>query len=102
MTTYAWTEHQMVVAPTEAGLTDVVKRVIAVYEAFDGVRTSTRLLNVVLDPPDPQNFTPFASLTQLQVNGWLEAKVSVADLQAYLDEQLAAQALVTLECPWEV
>lgn len=102
MTTYEWTEHQMIVAPTEAGLTNVVKRVIATYVATDGVYTSSKVLNVALDPPDPMNFTAYESLTLLQVIGWLEAKVSVDDLDSYLDEQLQMQTLVTLPCPWEV
>lgn len=101
MTTYAWTEHQMVVAPTEAGLTNVVKRVIATYVADDGTKTFRQLINVALDPPDPQNFTPYASLTESQVNGWMEAKLSMGTWQDYLDEQLLMQYEVPMACPWD-
>lgn len=101
MTTYAWTEHHMVVAPTEAGLTNVVKRVIAVYTANDGTKVVSQLLNVELDPPDPMNFTPYASLTLTQVNGWMEAKLSMGTWQGYLDEQLLLQYEVSMACPWD-
>lgn len=101
MTTYAWTEHQMVVAPSEAGLTNVVKRVLATYTADDGVNTVSQLMNVELDPPDPENFTPYAELTELQVLGWIEAKVDTVYWQSYLDDMLLTQTFVSLACPWD-
>lgn len=101
MTTYTWTDEQMIVAPSEAGLTNVVKRVIAVYTADDGVNTSSQLMSVVLDQPDPQNFTPYENLTLLQVVGWIEAKVDTAYWQGYLDDLLLSQAFVLMACPWD-
>lgn len=101
MTTYAWTEHDLEVAPTEAGLTNVVKRVIAVYTADDGTKTYSQLVNVTLDPPDPMDFTPFEDLTLLQVTGWMEALIQMGYWQGYLDEQLARQYEVHLPCPWD-
>lgn len=101
MTTYTWTDEQMIVAPSEAGLTNVVKRVFATYVADDGVNTYSQLMAVTLDPPDPENFTPYAELTQLQVIGWIEAKVDTVYWQGYMDDMLLSKTFVALSCPWD-
>jgi len=103
MTTYAWTEHHLIVAPTEAGLDNVVKRVMAVYTADDGAgNVSSQLMNVELDPPDPGDFTTYADLTLIQVIGWIEAKVDTGYWQGYLDDMLLSQTFVLMAtCPWD-
>lgn len=101
MTTYAWTEHHMSVRPLEDGLENVVKRIQAVYTATDGAKTCSQLLVVTLDPPDPENFTPYADLTLTQVIGWIEDKVSTAFWQGALDERLVQMDDVDLPCPWD-
>lgn len=101
MTTYTWTEHHMSVLPTEAGLTNVVKRVQADYTADDGANIISQMIVVVLNPPDPGNFTPYEDLTLVQVIGWIEEKVNTASLQASLDTRLAQLAEVPMACPWD-
>lgn len=101
MTTYAWTEHHMSVLASEAGLTNVVKRVQADYTATDGANSVSQLIVATLNPPDPGNFIPFASLTEAQVNTWIEEKVNTASLQTSLDLRLAQLAEVPMECPWD-
>ena len=101
MTTYTWEVDQLVVAPVEDALPNVVKRVLCHYKADDGVKTYRQMMNVFLDPPDPMNFIPFADLTLLDVDGWLEAKVDTATWQSYLDDRIAEQYLTYPECPWD-
>ena len=102
MTTYAWTEHHMIVAPMESGLENVIKRVIATYTADDGAgNTASQLMHVVLGAVDPENFTPYESLTLSQVIGWIEALVDTSYWQGYLDDILADAQLVHMECPWD-
>lgn len=102
MTTYTWEVEQLIVKPVEDALPNVVKRVICNYVADDGAgKTYAQLMNVELDPPDPMDFIPFADLTLLDVQGWLEAKVDTATWQDYLDARIAEQYLTYPECPWE-
>lgn len=92
----------MIVAPTESGLTNVVKRVMAVYTADDGVNTCSQPMNVELDPPDPGDFTPYDDLTLIQVIGWIEAKVDTGYWQGRLDDMLLSQTFVLMaSCPWD-
>ena len=102
MTTYAWTEHHMFVKSSEAGLTDVVKRVVAVYTADDGAgHTAQQLMNITLGPPDPENFTPYEDLTLLQVIGWIENIVDTSYWQGALDQRIADSLLNNPPCPWD-
>lgn len=100
--TYACEIDDMRVNPDEGGLTNVVKIVKARYLADDGEgHTADLPLNVALGPPDPDNFIPFASLVQADVESWLVALTNVDALRQSLDETIAEQLYVSEACPWE-
>ena len=42
-----------------------------------------------LDSPDPTDFTLYASLTQVEVEAWLEAGMDMVELKDSLDAQIA-------------
>jgi len=53
--------------------------------------------------PSPDNFTPYADLTQAIVEGWLESAMDVAVIDASLDKQIENQKNpkeVSLPLPW--
>lgn len=106
MTTFAWQFTELVVLPSFQGLTNVVECMNWRLTASDGLgHTAMAYGEQHAGPPDPNNFTPFASLTASQVTAWLEAGMGdeLAALQAQLEAQLAEQAsptVVSLPPPW--
>jgi len=53
--------------------------------------------------PNPQNFTPYADVTEEEVIQWLEQILPVKDMQASLEASIALQINpieVTLPLPW--
>lgn len=103
--TYSWEVQDMIVDPLESGLTNVVKRVVAVYTASDGLGHSTnQLISVSLPAPNPGSFIPYASLTPADVGGWIETQLggSLATWRTTLDQRLYELVeYQSMECPWE-
>lgn len=106
MTTFAWQFTQLDVLPSFEGLTDVVECMHWRLTASDGLgHTATAYGEQCAGPPDPNNFTPFASLSAGQVTGWVEAAMGdeLGAVQAQLEGQLAEAAnptIVGLPPPW--
>lgn len=58
-----------------------------------------------VEQPDPEAFTPFTSLSQEQVEGWLEALIDVDSMKSSIDSQidtLKAPVTATLPAPWGI
>ena len=94
-------------APSEDGLTDVVKTVHWRRDAeeVDGDKTYYGDVYGAQSFPAPHEaaFTPYADLTFEQVCGWLESALDVAALDMALDQQIEQQKnppLVQLPLPW--
>lgn len=106
MTTFAWQFDALDVFPTYEGMTNVVESMHWRLTASDGLgHTAQGYGEHKAGPPDPNNFIPFANLTQAQVIAWLEVAMGseLTTLQAQLETQLAEQAsptLVGLSPPW--
>lgn len=101
--TYTWNVNTMDAAPSEDGLTDVVKVVHWRLTASDGVHSVDAYSTVSLDSPDPEHYTAFADLTQEQVISWVESRLDVDSLKSNLETQLqnlANPPIVTLQGPW--
>ena len=106
-TTYKWVVSQLDTAPSEDGLTDVVKTVHWRYQAeqVDGDKTyfaDTYGASSVAQP-NPQNFVPYADVTEADVISWLEEVLPVDAMQASLEANIALQITpkeVTLPLPW--
>ena len=95
MNTYEWKINQLECYPQHEGQTDVVFVVHWDRLASDGAGHNARVYgsqSVTLDPDAP--FTPYASLTEAQVIGWLEdamGEEQLASQIAALDQQIENQ-----------
>ena len=98
MTTYTWDFPQIDTAPSEGGLTDVVKAIHWRLEATHDSATSdeghpisvSAYGSAGVGEANADSFTAFDSLTKEQVKGWVLVSLdkTEAELQAMLDQQL--------------
>ena len=102
--TYTWLVEYMSCYPQAEGETDVVFVVGWRCNATDGTYYATRYgtVNVTYVAGDP--YTPYADLTESQVQGWVWANgVDQAATEAALDTNIANQVnppVVTPPLPW--
>ena len=102
--TYTWLVEYMSCYPEADGETDVVFVVGWRCNATDGTYDATQYgtVNVPYVAGDP--YTPYADLTETQVQGWVWANgVDQATTEAALDTSIANQVnppVVTLPLPW--
>jgi uncharacterized lipoprotein YmbA len=105
-TTYKWIIQAMDCVPQEDGHTDVVVTAHWVVTATDGAYTSNAYGTQSFTYDASKAFTPYASLTQAEVVGWVQAGMgidAVTALQESLDQQIANQInppIVTPPLPW--
>ena len=99
-----WVIAQLDTAPSEDGLTDVVKTVHWRYEGKDGNYATEVYGAMGCASPSDTDFTAYEDLTYEQVCAWLEAG---NDVEA-LDNNLAAQIenlknppIIHLPLPWD-
>ena len=103
-TTYNWTVTAMDCYPQEDGHTDVVFNVHWTCSGTDGTYSGSvyGTCAVTLDPAAP--YTPYASLTQNLVLGWIWANgVDQTATQAAVETQIQNQInppVVTPALPW--
>jgi len=107
MTTFKWVVSQMDTAPSEDGLTDVVKVVHWRYQAeqVDGDNTYNADVYGAMGcaTPSDTDFTAYADLTYEQVCEWLVAGNDVEALDSNLAtqiENLKNPPIVNLPLPW--
>lgn len=106
-TTYKWAISAMDTAPSDDGLTDVVKTVHwrrnAILEQGDKTYYGDVYGALGCSAPDPMAFVPYSELTFDEVCAWLEAGLDVVSLDAALDSQIENQInppIVQLPLPW--
>ena len=106
-TTYKWVVSQLDTAPSEDGLTDVVKVVHWRYQAEqvdgDKVWFAETYGASSVGQPNPQNFVPYEDVTEAEVISWLEEILPVDAMQASLEANIALQinpVEITLPLPW--
>lgn len=105
---YEWVISQMETKPAEDSLSDVVVIVhwrrnatTAIDEKFyftDSYGTYSCPL------PSGEGFTPYEDLTKIQVEGWLDSGLDVAEIDAGLDsklELLINPPVIVLPLPWD-
>lgn len=105
MITYTWTIQQLWAAPSLEGLQNVVTDATWRCLSTDGTHTVLNSGTCSFSPV-PEEFTPFASLTEQQVLNWCWAvgvnKLETeAALSARIDE-LVNPTIVSLPLPWAV
>ena len=104
--TYTWAFGPLEVAPTEDGLTNVVKTVHWRLTGVDGNFSDTVYGSEAMDTPTPQNFIDFENITESDVTEWIEAKMGTERLDS-LKSSIASSinlqknpVKVTLAPPW--
>lgn len=107
MNTYAWRILSMDVRPQLEGHADVVVRAQWELTATDpvvGDTAGTQGYTTFTAPS--QSFTPYESLTEAQVLGWVQDSIGpsqIAELQAFVDQLLLTNRLppiTQLPLPW--
>lgn len=107
-TNYFWIISAMDTAPSDGGLTDVVKTVHWRRQASleQGGKTYNGDMCGAMGcvAPDPMAFVPYDQLTFEDVCVWLESNCDVVSLDAELDQQIANAInppIAQLPLPWE-
>lgn len=106
-TNFQWVIAALNCAVESEGLSDVINVIHWRYNAtqVDGDKTwfaDTYGANGVAQP-NPQNFIPYADVTEEEVIGWLEEILPVEAMQLALENNIALQinpVEVTLPLPW--
>jgi hypothetical protein len=102
--TYTWTVTAMDCYPQEGGNTDVVFTVHWTCSGTDGTYSSSVYSTCGVTYTAGSPFTPYASLTQDQVLGWIWAGgVDKTATEAAVAQQIANQVnppVVTPALPW--
>ena len=98
--TYTWNNKTVDTYPSFEGETDVIFNVHwrLTGEDTDGNVGST-YGTIALDTSDLSNFTPFADITEEQINGWVEAAMGEDEIQAKkdaIDAQIAEKVNPTV------
>ena len=98
--TYTWNNKTVDTYPTLEGNNDVIFNVHwrLTGQDEDGNVGST-YGTISLDTSDLSNFTAFDSITEEQVNGWVEANMGAEEVQAKkdsIDAQIAEQVTPTV------
>jgi hypothetical protein len=90
--TYNWTINKLDVRPTQDSLSDVVYNIHWTYTATsdktdpDGnAYTAEAIGTSIVGEPDPESFTDFDNLTKSQVEEWLNADGSLANIGDHVD-----------------
>ncbi len=104
MITYTWSIFRLDCAPSENGLTNVVKVIHWILQAQDenGITASCNN-SYPLPSPTPEGFTDYSSLTEETVIGWLKSNLDVGYLQSRLANEIATQynpPITSLPLPW--
>jgi hypothetical protein len=88
MTNYYWVVESMETAPSEDGLTDVVKVVNWRRFASEGEILVNVYGSMSCATPSSTDFTAYPDLTYEQVCGWLDAGLDVASIDLGLANQI--------------
>lgn len=86
---YSWTFPQFDVAPSEDGLSEVVKTIHWRLDAIDAGITAGAYGAVSLGQPDPAHFTPYADITEQWAINQTSALVDLPAVEAALAGQIA-------------
>ena len=104
MITYTWSISKLDCAPSENGLTDVVKVIHWTLTGQDEKRGSASMSNSYpLPSPSPEAFTDYSTLTEATVISWLESNLDVGYIKTILSNEIVSQynpPITSLPLPW--
>jgi len=86
---YSWTFPQFDVAPSEDGLSQVVKTIHWRLDAIDAGITAGAYGSVALGQPDPAHFIPYADITEQWAIDQTSALIDLPAVQAALAGEIA-------------
>ena len=99
-----WVVSQLDTAPSEDGLTDVVKTVHYRYQGQDAEYFAEVYGTMACATPSDTDFTAYEDLTYEQVCAWLEAGLDVEAMDTNLAAQIEYQKnppIIQLPLPWD-
>jgi hypothetical protein len=106
-TLFSWTISQLNCAVESEGLPDVINMIHWRYNATQEHDGKVYFADVYgassVAQPNPQNFIPYADVTEAEVISWLEQILPVDAMQLSLENNIALQinpVEVTLPLPW--
>ena len=91
MTTYTWSFPQFDTAPSEDGLTNVVKTIHWRLDAVDGEYSAGGYGTVGLDAPSPGSFVNYNDITEQWAIDAVSGKLDVTAAKTALDNQIEQQ-----------
>jgi hypothetical protein len=104
MITYTWDIFKLDCAPSENGLTNVVKTIHWKLTGQDENGITASFNNSYpLPSPSPEAFTDYSLLTKETVVGWLESNLDMGYLQTKLTTEIELQynpPITSLPLPW--
>ena len=108
MVQFSWVISELNCLVDQDGMQDVINVIHWRYNANDIDESGKNWFadkygSSNVEQPNPQNFTPYADVTEQQVVSWLEQVLPVADMQANLIANIELQKFpieVTLPLPW--
>jgi len=104
--TYSWLISQLECYPQHENETDVVFTVHWRRQATDGTHNADIYGSQSIEFNPADTFTPYAQLTQVEVEGWLEAAMGadrITAMDAALDAQIQDQItpkVISPPLPW--
>lgn len=101
--TYAYTIHSLKTATVE-NVANAVTLVRYTITATDSGETLTHDAEQQLPAPNPEDYIPFAELTEADVTGWLDGMANIMALKSMMQTRLNAMieeaAWTTQIPPW--
>jgi|688.fasta_scaffold23077_2 hypothetical protein len=89
MPTFTWKIIEMITAPSEGELSDVIKTVRAKYTIHDDAgKEFSRLYVFDLPSADPSNFVAYNDLTESNVLTWITSTLNLEEEQLLLQNLL--------------
>ena len=104
MTTYNWVINELQTAPSEDGLTDVVKVIHWSRTAQDGDINVRTYGTMGCQTPSATDFTAYPDLTYDQVCSWLDSGLQVTEIDLGLDKKIdniVNPPIIVLPNPWD-
>jgi hypothetical protein len=106
-TVFQWVISELNCAVESEGLPDVINMIHWRYNATQEYEGKIYFADTYgadgVAQPNPQNFIPYADVTEAEVIGWLEEILPVDAMQLALENNIALQinpVEVTLPLPW--
>jgi len=104
MITYTWSISKLDCAPSENGLTNIVKVIHWGLVGVDENGVSASMSNSYpLSSPSPEAFADYSTLTQETMISWLESGLDVGYIKSRLSNEIASQynpPITSLPLPW--